>query len=108
MKLVSIFTLIFLSLSVSFSQNSLGAGTRLKLGDKNYYSGNLTYQTNVFYTKPSFEIIGINSTNTSNDSLKFSLGYTFEVGLSFFNFTKEDIYLPNHPNWVTDTVGYRI
>jgi hypothetical protein len=89
-------------------KNSTGAGTRLKLSDKNYYLGTSEIQSNVIYNKPSFEIIGVNSIVSKNDSSKFNLGYTFEIGILFLNFTKTFINILLQTNWENDTIGYKI
>lgn len=94
MNSIYILTILLLSFTVGFSQNSTGAGTRLKLSDKKYYLGTTENQSNVNYNKPSVEIIGINSILSKNDSSKFNLGYTFEIGISFSKFTKTLINLP--------------
>ena len=88
MKSMLTFFFLLLTVITSLSQNTAGVGTRLTLSDKLYHFGNSENKTDITYEKPSFEIIGLNSNYTQSDSSKFSLGYTFEVGLSFFKFTK--------------------
>jgi len=106
-KVILVFVLLCFSVTVIYSQNSTGFGTRLNLSDKYYNYGNSADQTDITYKKPSIEIIGANSIYTQNDSSKFSLGYTFEVGLSFLKFTKKEIHLPFSSLWESDTVGYK-
>ncbi len=105
----SVLTSLFLLLTVitSFSQNTVGVGTRLTLSGKSYHFGYSENQTDITYKKPAFEIIGMNSIYAQNDSSKFSLGYTFEVGLSFLTFTKNQTTLPLHPSWKSDTIGHK-
>lgn len=105
MKTVLVFLFLFSSHSGVFSQNSIGAGTRLKISDFDYFYGGLENKTNILYTNPSFELIGTNSFIQNNNSSKFQFGYTFEVGFSFYKFTKINSFLPIDPYWKIDTVG---
>jgi len=106
-KVILFLILLCFTITIIYSQNSTGFGTRLNLSDKSYNYGNSANQTDITYKKPSFEIIGTNSIHSQNNFSKFSLGYTFEVGLSFFKFTKKETQFPSSSLWESDTVGYK-
>ncbi len=92
----------------TYSQNSAGLGTRLNISDKQYHLENYTNQINIAYKNPTLEILGFNSIQSQNNSSKFSVGYTFEVGLTFHKFTKKETNISNNSIYVSDTIGYRL
>ena len=87
MKILSLIFII-LHLNSSLSQNSLGFGVKLNLSTVD----NSNQNSKLKFNSPSVQFIGINSICRQNDSTKFNIGHTFEVGLSFLKFHETTTY----------------
>lgn len=103
----------FLFITNCYTQIHTQFGSRLKFVNQNFHYKSSSDNYPISYSHrdskikyPAFELIGRSTSYSSqDDSTRFKVNYTLEVGLLFFKLDEKRVSVPSNPDWVSDTIG---